>query len=330
MFVNAANGGSLAWSGGSQAGGSTTGGAAGTGGTIAASAGSAAGTALFLRGGNVDLSVASGNTTTLSGDIADAAGEGTTHPGSITKLGSGTLVLNGNSSGTYGYAGGTSINAGTVEAGSNGALGKGTVTVGAGGTLKVDANASLGNALLLLDGSTLSGDGTVNSTVTVGQGATLSPGNSPGTFHGTDFVWGTGGHYHFEVNDFTGTAGTNWDLLSLTGGLSITATAGNPFVIDLVSLDPTNVAGLATNFSANSTYDLLLAWATGGITGFDPTLFSVNSTAFQNPTNGGVWSIVNQTNGVYLHFAGSGDVPEPGTLALLGIGAFGWLRKRRV
>ena len=123
----------------------------------------------------------------------------------------------------------------------------------------MDANASLGNALLLLDGSTLSGDGTVTSTVTVGEGVSLSPGNSPGTFHGTDFVWGAGGHYQFEVNDFTGTAGTNWDQLSLTGGLSITATAGSPFVIDLVSLDPTNVAGMAANFSANSTYDLLLA-----------------------------------------------------------------------
>ena len=62
---------------------------------------------------------------------------------------------------------------------------------------------------------------------------------------------------------------------------------------------------MAAHFSAGQTYDLLLAWATGGITGFDPALFSVNSTGFQNPVNGGGWSIVNQTKGVYLHFAAS-------------------------
>jgi len=328
VFVNAANGGNLSWADGSQSSGSTSGGAAGTGGSfIPAGAGSGAGTALFLRGGNVNLSVVGGNTATLSGDIADAADEDTTHPGSITKLGTGTLVLNGNSGGTYGYAGGTTISAGTVQAGSDGALGKGTATVEAGGTLNVKDNVTLGNALLLLDGSTLSGNGTVTSTVTLVHGSTLSPGNSPGTLHGTDFVWGAGGHYHFEVNDFTGTAGTNWDLLSLTGGLSITATSGDPFIIDLVSLDLTNVAGLAAHFSASSPYDLLLAWADGGITGFDPALFAVNSADFQNPVYGGLWSIVLESNGLYLHFANA--IPEPGTLALLGIGAIGLLRRRR-
>jgi len=118
VFVNAANGGSLAWSGGGQSGGATTGGAAGawSGQGFAADAGSAAGTALFLRGGTVDLSVAGGNTANLSGDIADAAGEATSHPGAITKLGTGTVVLNGNSAGTFGYAGGTAVNAGTLTA----------------------------------------------------------------------------------------------------------------------------------------------------------------------------------------------------------------------
>ena len=274
-------------------------------------------------GGSVNLGT---RTVTTGGNNTSTEFSGVVSgSGGVVKQGTGTFTL----SGANDYSGGTLVSGGTVVVANNVALGTGTATVGAGGTLKVDDNTSLGNALLLLDGSTLSGDGTVTSNVTVGEGATISPGNSPGTFHGTDFNWGGGGHYHFEVNDFTGTAGTNWDLLSLTGGLNITATAGSPFVIDLASLDPTNVAGMAAHFSAGQTYNLLLAWADTGITGFDPTLFSVNSTDFLNPVNGGVWSIVNQTNGVYLHFAGSGDVPEPNTLALLGLGALGWLRRRR-
>lgn len=243
--------------------------------------------------------------------------------GGLVKEGGGTFTL----SGANDYSGGTLVSGGTVVAANNVALDIGAATIGAGGTLKVQDNVTLGNALLMLDGSTLSGNGTVTESVTVGQGATLSPGNSPGTLHGSDFVWGSGAHYHFEVNDFAGTAGTNWDLLSLTGGLSITATVGNPFIIDLSSLEPTNVAGLAAHFSASSPYDLLLAWADGGITGFDPSRFAVNSADFQNPVYGGQWSVALESNGLYLHFANA--IPEPGTLALFGIGAFGLLRRRR-
>ena len=67
-----------------------------------------------------------GDTLTLSGGIAGAGM-------ALTKVGAGTLVLNG----AGGYSGGTSIEAGAVSAGNPTALGTGLTTVKAAGTLNI-------------------------------------------------------------------------------------------------------------------------------------------------------------------------------------------------
>jgi len=40
-----------------------------------------------------------------------------------------------------------------------------------------------------------------------------------------------GASYQWEINDATGPAGTGWDLLSVTGGIDVQASSGNPFTV---------------------------------------------------------------------------------------------------
>jgi fibronectin-binding autotransporter adhesin len=90
-------------------------------------AGAAQGAALFIGGGGATIGVSSGNAQTYANDIAGAGG--------VIKTGAGTLTLTS----TNTYAGGTSINGGTLNAGSAGALGTtGTISFG-GGTLQYSA-----------------------------------------------------------------------------------------------------------------------------------------------------------------------------------------------
>jgi autotransporter-associated beta strand protein len=124
--------------------GATSGGLSFSGGTLQFLAGFITGRAVTLNavGGTFDTN---GNSSTLTGTISG--------PGSLTKIGPGTLTLSGIST----YTGATTVNAGTLAV--NGAIANSAVTVNAGGTL--------------------GGTGTVGST-TINGGA-LSPGNSIGT-----------------------------------------------------------------------------------------------------------------------------------------------------
>jgi outer membrane autotransporter protein len=93
--------------------------------------------ALGTGGGTIDTQT---NILTLTGAIG-----GTT---SLTKIGSGTLILSGASS----YSGGTLVDAGTLAVGSNTALGSGALTLTQGTTLGFAANGlSIANAILFPD-----------------------------------------------------------------------------------------------------------------------------------------------------------------------------------
>ena len=79
-------------------------------------------------------------------------------------------------------------------------------------------------------------------------------------------------------------------------------------------------ADLAADFNDAIGQDWLNAESSGGISGFDPAEFTVNTAAFSNNLGGGNFSVAEEGNQVYLTFT---PVPEPSTLALLAAGAFG-------
>ncbi len=214
--------------------------------------------------------------------------------GGITKTGGGTLDLNG----TVTITGDVHVDAGTLDV------------------------ADLGT-FALGSGQTLSGNGTIVGRVTVANGAILAPGNSPGTTtYASDQIWGGGGIYEWEIQDWTGSAGAidGWDLISITDtesdpNLTITATPETPFIIKITEFSLTNFA-VST---LEQTFEILSA--DGGISGFDASYFTLDTTAW---TQGGTWGIIQDGNSLKLTY-----IPEPASLVLLGLGAVALLHRRR-
>jgi len=134
-----------------------------------------------------------------------------------------------------------------------------------------------------------------------------------------------------HVEKLSGTPGNDpgWDLASIIGQLNITATASNPFEIDINSLDLFNSPGPLSGMVINNTYSWTIASATGGITGFSQSVFSLNTAGFTAPLNGS-FSISQIGNNLNLQFTA---VPEPSTMIILGlamVALFVGSRRRRL
>ncbi|MCX5514797.1 hypothetical protein C3941_10590 [Kaistia algarum] len=143
--------------------------------------------------GSNGLAAGTANDTTFAGAFDGS--------GTLTKQGTGTLLLTGDSSG---FAGATTVAAGTLRVGdgTSGAL---------GGTLQVDA------------GATLRGSGTIGGATTID--GTLAAGNSPGTLtFQDDLTLGSGSTSLFELNAPGVTGGASNDLVRVDGTLTLGGT----------------------------------------------------------------------------------------------------------
>jgi autotransporter-associated beta strand protein len=253
----------------------------------------------------------------------------------LEKRGAGTWTL----SGTNTYSGKTTILKGILEIRGAGSIGLSPVIeLKAGATLDVTNAAPSPWSLAM--GQTLTGSGTVSGNVAVGIGATLSPGDSPGTLtHGPgDETWASGGTLLWEVNKVdpsvilqpAGLQGQNpgFDFVSIAGQLLIEAASDQKFILDMAGLnETTGMEGAVTDWDSAKQYEWVVATAAGGITGFDPDKFNVRWTKFasNNPMAEGTTFIVRQEgNSVVVAY-----VPEPATLALLALGSLALLRRRR-
>lgn len=253
------------------------------------------------------MQVRTGNIYTEAGAVATIEGGSIVTPGDVTKINRGTLILNNANT----YTGRTIVQDGTLV-----------------------VNGSVAGEVVVQSGASVGGRGVIGA-LTLGSGSTISPGNSPGTLHAGDTTIAGDTTFHFEVNNATGTPGTNYDLLAISGTLTLTATSANPLTIDVTSLALLdNTAGLAANFDPAATYSFTFLTTTGGITGFAADEFLVTTTNFENPFTG-TWSVA-LTNGGYdltLNYAGvASAVPEPSTYAAIaGTGALGlaaWRRRK--
>jgi autotransporter-associated beta strand protein len=280
--------------------------------------------------GSAVLTANSASSSTFAGQIIDGSGIV-----GLSKQGAGSLTLSAANT----YTGTTLIGGGTLALSTSASLASSLITVGtaaASTSAYLDVSA-LSGGLTLASNQTINGKGTILGDMVVGGGATVSPGNSTGLLTETGAVtFAGGGRYTFEINNATGTAGSSsgWDLFDV-GSLSVTATGLNPFSVDLVTLTSAQTPGLADNFDPNGTYYWLFLDAGSAITTWDATAFQVNATGFQNPTSNLFTVVRGDESGVggtdqqlYVAYIG---VPEPGSLALAGIGIFaaGWTLYRR-
>jgi len=218
------------------------------------------------------LTVGDASTTAFDGSIQG--------PLNLVKNGSGTQSLGGSND----YTGNTIINVGTLAITGTGSIGS-TPLIGVdpGATLNVSGTFS---TFALGASQMLKGYGTVVGAMNVN--GNIAPGGSVGTINTGNETWNGGGSYTWEINDAAGGQGTDpgWDLINDTGTLTIAATAGSRFNINITSLSGASAgsasAGSAANFANTTDYSWTILHASGGISGFDPSVLNVVSSSFNN------------------------------------------------
>jgi autotransporter-associated beta strand protein len=291
---------------------SYTGGTAINGGTLTIGHAGALGASGNISFDGGTLQYGSGITADLSSRIKNSAsaiaidtnGQAVTYGSAIDSTNSGGLVKSGAGSLTLSaantYTGATTVN---------------------GGTLVLNGS-NTGSAITVNSGGTLGGTGT-GGALTVNSGGTVAPGTSPGTLTVESAIWNGGGNYNWQIHNATGAAGTGWDLLSSAGTLTIGATSGDKFKINLWSLSSTapDTTGTPVNFNAASNYSWSIA-SFSSISGFSADKFQVVSA----PANGaggflgatGTFSI--SSNGTVISI----DYTAPSASAVWTAGSGNW------
>ena len=175
-----------------------------TDGTLQLGEGGASGSILGDVANNGTLAFARSDVNTFGGSISGS--------GAVVQKGSGTTLLTGGNT----YTGVTTVQSGTLRV--NG-----------------DQSAATG-ATSVLNGGTLGGDGTIGGDVSVADGGTLSPGNSPGTLTiNGNLSLAAGSHLAYELGQAGTAGGALNDLtvvhgnLTLDGTLDTSVSAGGSF-----------------------------------------------------------------------------------------------------
>ncbi|MEX0777847.1 MAG: autotransporter-associated beta strand repeat-containing protein [Phycisphaeraceae bacterium] len=221
-------------------------------------------------------------------------------------------------------AGLTKIGAGTLEVmATNTYLGPTDLM---DGILLVTGSLQVNSVVTVNSGATLGGIGTVNGTVTLNDGATISPGASIESLDSGSNIWLGDDTFVFEfsTDGSTGAAGSEWDLLAITGGLDLTGATS--VTMELLTMLNATVAGPLAS------WDPLLdhTWAgfvttTTGVTGYDAGLFAFDTSGFQNALSGS-FSVAHNGNNLDLVY--TAVIPEPASLALAAMGGLLLLRRR--
>ena len=306
-----------------------------------------------------------GDTQTLSGVISNANGNK-----KLVKDGTGQLVLSGNNT----FTGGVEIEDGTLVVGHANALGASNTVTITKGKLEVENGVTLAPTTITAGDSEktmIGGRGTLNKAVTIGGGSgeidVISAGdgissslsnsstqqqvslgdrsNAIGTFTiSNTLTLESGGVFDWEVSDFTGSAGTDWDLLKFDT-LNFDTTS-DTFTINIMGLAADGTAGAMAGGNVWGSYQTSSGFkfmeATGNGSGWTGTgalgqgtvsQFTVvdQGWSYYNSHHLHEWSVWHDGSGAfYLQYSA---VPEPSTYmmvtGLLMVPGMSYLRRIR-
>lgn len=267
-----------------------------------------------LLGGTINSS--SGGISSSSGYTLQAGTVATIlgGPGRLVKTNAGTVTLTAANT----YSGGTQIRGGRLLV--NNTTGSGT---GAG-------------PVLIGSGGMLSGTGTVGGFVTNAPGGSISAGNEIGVLNLGSTIWFGGATNRLDLANATGTAGTGWDLLNISGTLTLAATGSDKALIDVTSFTLGGIRGLAANFDATQNYLWTIVQTSGGIlfqSGESAaTVFDIITGNFSNPTTGGQFGVALSADGKSLNLTYNHviPIPEPSKVAMTMLGLCGLIYGRRL
>jgi autotransporter-associated beta strand protein len=234
-----------------------------------------------------------GTTSSFGGVIRNGDGSGTDGTLAISKSDIGRQTLTG----TNTYTGVTNVTAGVLAIGGAGSINSSSAVTVNGGTFLQNSSVAV-NRSVIVNSGTIGGTGSYSGSVALGSGH-IAPGDGVGT---VTFIGGIG-LSSGSVLDFQ--LGSSSDLINISSGsLALDGT-----------LNVTSSGGFGTG-----TYTLLSGFSN----------LSNNGLNFGTMPSGYLYSLSYTSNSVLLNVSSAlaTAVPEPGSIALLGLGGMALLRRR--
>jgi len=187
----------------------------------------------------------------------------------------------------------------------------------------------------LRDGRTLIDYGiTGGSTVTMAVIDSFDALSFSGLLPGSD-----SGFSPFMMRSGASGAGEGWSVFNYTNAVDLSGTGIGTYTLDLFTVAPgvpsvaAEALGAMPGFDGQQAYDWTFITATGGISGFSPNQFLIDSAQFANAFTGS-FSVVQQGNSLAISYSPAA-VPEidpagMGAVLALVTGALGLLERRRL